>query len=108
MDDLTINAFSITAMLACNVGELLLFHLNLGDVTDDHDKTLLYQFFYRLKFSAEIMMKMRTVDPVQDAIITENVLAIFGVFVPLITSGTIYFTGMEWLDSLGEVLNGLM
>lgn len=53
-------------------------------------------------------MKQRSVDPIQDAIVSENILSIVGVFVPLMTSGTIYLCGMEWIDNVGEMINGIL
>jgi hypothetical protein len=35
-------------------------------------------------------------------------LAVCGVVIPLLSSGTIYFVGMEWLDMVGELMNGVL
>jgi hypothetical protein len=107
-DTLTITPLSLTAIVACNVGELVLFYLNLGDVTEDDGLSIPRKLFHRIQFSIDILLKKRSVDPIQDAIITENILAVCGVTIPLLSSGTIYFLGMEWLDMVGELMNGIL
>lgn len=53
-------------------------------------------------------MKKESVDPIQDAIITENVLAVLGVTMPVATSFLCYLTGLAWLDLVGEMCNGVV
>ena len=55
-----------------------------------------------------IILKKDSVDPIQDAIITENVLAVMGVSMPVITSFLCYATGFGWLDCVGEFSNGIV
>ena len=54
------------------------------------------------------ILKKESVDPIQDAIITENVLAVMGVAMPVITSFLCYSTGLGWIDSVGEISNGFI
>lgn len=51
-------------------------------------------------------MKKKSVDPIQDAIITENVLALMGVSMPIFTSLMVYGSGLGWIDLIGEMSNG--
>lgn len=71
-----------------------------------------FAFFKKLiirsRLSARIILKKQSVDPIQDAIITENVLAVMGVSMPVITSFLCYATGFGWLDSVGEFSNGIV
>ena len=46
------------------------------------------------------------VDPIQSAIVVENVLAMVGVTMPILTSVLCYVTGAEWFDLIGEMLSG--
>lgn len=71
-----------------------------------------YSFFKRLmirsRLSYNIIFKKQSVDPIQDAIITENVLAVLGVGTPVLTSFLCYATGLAWFDLLGEFCNGIV
>lgn len=71
-----------------------------------------HSFFKRLllrsRLSFRIIFKKQSVDPIQDAIITENVLAVMGVGTPVLTSFLCYATGLGWIDLIGEFSNGVI
>jgi len=80
----------------------------MGDISEDQDYNVLSRMYYRMKLSADILAKKREVDPIMDAIVAENILSMVGVFVPLVTSGTIFMLGWEWVDNVGELINGIL
>jgi hypothetical protein len=49
-----------------------------------------------------------SIDPIQDIIVTENVLAIMGVSIPIISALCCYASGYFWLDYVGEMVNGVI
>ena len=103
-----ITSTALASIFACSFGEVFLFYKNMGDISDDADYNVISRMYYRMKISAEILAKRRAVDPIMDAIVAENILSMVGVFVPLVTSGTIYMFGLEWIDNVGELINGML
>ena len=53
-----------------------------------------------------VMTKKTKIDPIQSAIVNENVLSLMGVCMPIATSLLCYLTGASWVDLVGEMLNG--
>jgi Co/Zn/Cd efflux system component len=51
-------------------------------------------------------MKKKSIDAIQDAIITENVLAVMGVVTPIVTSFACMWTGINTFDLVGQMING--
>ena len=82
------------------------FYKNLGEISSDSNLPFAMRFRSRCRLSYRIITKMKYVDPIQDAIITENVLAIVGVSMPIFTSLAVYWTGLAWVDLVGEMSNG--
>jgi divalent metal cation (Fe/Co/Zn/Cd) transporter len=56
-DELTINTLSLASIVAVNIGELVLFYLNLGDVSEDDGYSVPMKLYMRMKFSTEILLK---------------------------------------------------
>jgi hypothetical protein len=83
-----------------------LYYKNLGDISPDRHLGLVGKIRERMKITYQVVLKKKSIDPIQDAIVTENVLALMGVTMPIITSFSCYLTGLGWLDLLGEVCNG--
>lgn len=103
-----ITSTALASIFACSFGEVFLFYKNMGDISEDQDYNVLSRMYYRMKLSADILAKKREVDPIMDAIVAENILSMVGVFVPLVTSGTIFMLGWEWVDNVGELINGIL
>ena len=60
----------------------------------------------RCKLSYSVIMKKKSIDAIQDAIITENVLAVMGVVTPIITTFACKWTGLFYFDLIGQMING--
>lgn len=61
-----------------------------------------------MKVSKALITNKISIDPIQDIIVTENVLAIMGVCIPIVSAFGCYLTGIYYLDYLGEMLNGVI
>lgn len=62
----------------------------------------------RVKLAYSVLRKRTKIDPIQHTIVNENVLAIMGVCMPIMTSIGAYSTGYGGLDLIGEMLNGVV
>lgn len=51
-------------------------------------------------------MKKKSIDAIQDVIITENVLAVMGVVTPIVTTFACMWTGINTFDLVGQMING--
>lgn len=60
----------------------------------------------RCGLSYSVIMKKKSIDAIQDAIITENVLAVMGVVTPIVTSFACKWSGLGIFDSIGQMING--
>ena len=90
------------------MGEFFLFYKNLGNIRDDTDLPVSKRVSHRLKLAYNILKDKITVDPLQEVVVSENVLAITGVCIPIITSSLCYTTGHIWFDTVGEIMNGIV
>lgn len=64
--------------------------------------------FNRAKVAKALITNKINIDPIQDIIISENVLAMMGVSLPILSALGCYATGFFWFDYAGEMLNGLI
>lgn len=62
----------------------------------------------RVRLAYNVLRKRTKIDPIQHTIVNENVLAIMGVCMPIMTSVGAYATGIGGLDLIGEMLNGVV
>lgn len=85
-----------------------MFYKNLGDVIKNNKSSIFKCSIEKAKLSFEIMTKKKTIDPIQDAIVSENVLALAGVSMPLLSSIICFTTGTGWADLFGQAGNGLV
>ena len=93
-------------MATSSLIECYLFYKNLGDLTDDKTLPFHKKIINRVKLSYNIVQKKETIDPIQDVVITENVLAVIGITMPIFTSFLCLTTGMDFFDFLGGMVNG--
>jgi hypothetical protein len=77
-------------------------------ILGDQALTFYQRVFNRIKVAKALITNRVSIDPIQDIIITENVLAMMGVSLPIISALCCYATGHFWIDHVGEMLNGLI
>ncbi|OMJ84137.1 hypothetical protein SteCoe_14829 [Stentor coeruleus] len=106
--ELHFNTTSLSIILLSSIGEFYLYYKNLGDISNDNNLPFYRRWIDRSKLSYSIILKKKSIDPIQDAIVTENVLAITGVSMPILTSLACYATGLNWIDLVGEASNGIV
>jgi hypothetical protein len=62
----------------------------------------------RVKCAKALVLNHVKIDAIQDTIVTENVLAIMGASLPVLSTLACYVTGANWIDYIGEMLNGVI
>ena len=90
----------------CSMGEFYLFYKNLGDIETYPGNNILVQFYRRVILAFKVLSKWHPVDPIQVVVVSENVTSVLGMSLPLITSFMAYFTGWNFLDMVGGIMNG--
>lgn len=103
---LTLTPLSLSAIMLSSVGEFYIWFKNMGDLKEEDKEGVVQKVLDRTRMSRDIIRGKRQVDPIQSAIVMENILALLGVSMPLVTSTLCYATGLVWLDLVGEMLNG--
>ena len=78
----------------------------MGDCYNEPPMSFTQSVASRVKLSWQIANEKVRIDPIQQAIVNENVLAIMGVCMPIVTSLACYATSNNIFDLIGEMLNG--
>ena len=78
----------------------------MGDISKDHHLAFFKRLYLRCGLSFNVIMKRKSIDAIQDAIITENVLAVMGVVTPIVTTFACMWTGINTFDLVGQMING--
>ena len=89
-------------------GEFFLFYKNLGDIDSFSHLGFGRRALKRFKLALSVIKNKVSIDPIQDTIIVENMMAVTGVCLPIFTSFLCYFTGLNFFDKAGSVLNGFL
>jgi len=103
---LTLTIPALAAITLCSVGEFYLFYKNLGDIETYPGHNVFVQFFKRGVLAIKVLSRLHPADPIQVVVVSENVTAVLGMSLPLLTSFVTYFTGLTFLDEVGCILNG--
>jgi divalent metal cation (Fe/Co/Zn/Cd) transporter len=107
LNPLSLSVTYIQVIAASSIGEFYLYYKNLETLSKEDPNDPFYKkLLHRSKVSYSIVLKKKCVDPIQDVIITENVLAVLGVTIPIFTSLICYSTGIGSIDLFGQFLNG--
>ncbi|CAG9316901.1 SLC30A9_2 [Blepharisma stoltei] len=106
---LTITPASFSLIFLSSFVEFWLFYKNLGNIKEFPASLSFKESLKgRLKLSYDIITQKIDIDPIQNAIAIENVLAVMGVCTPIATSALYYVTNLWWLDPLGQAINGVI
>lgn len=103
---LTLTIPALAAITICSAGEFFLFYQNLGDIETYPGRNVFVQFYKRGVLAVKVLSKLHPADPIQVAVVSENVTAVLGMSLPLMTSFVTYFTGWTFLDEVGCIMNG--
>ncbi|CAG9315713.1 SLC30A9_1 [Blepharisma stoltei] len=107
--ELTLNFWSLLSITASSVAEFYVTYKNLGDISSEPAaNNVIKRIIERTALLYKIWKQHYLVDPIQHAIINENIISIAGVIIPITTSFICYYTGWIWLDIMGRMLNGLL
>ncbi|OMJ93360.1 hypothetical protein SteCoe_3716 [Stentor coeruleus] len=107
-DTLELNNLSLSSIIISSFGEFYLFYKNLGDIQNFSEYNILKGITKRISLAYNVIANKITIDPIQDAIVNENILAITGVCLPIFTSLMCYISGFGIFDTIGSVLNGVL
>mmetsp|Transcript_1770 Transcript_1770/g.3816 ORF Transcript_1770/g.3816 Transcript_1770/m.3816 type:complete len:413 (-) Transcript_1770:2168-3406(-) len=126
VDHINLTPLSLSAIVLSSFGEFYLFYKNVGDVLNNEglklnldqskvsfilgDSVLSFhrRVYNRIKVARALITNKVSIDPIQDIIVTENVLAMMGVSLPILSALGCYLTGLNWIDYLGEMMNGVI
>lgn len=94
--------------MLCSLGEVYLFHKNLGDIQSFPHRNFFTQLGLKVHLAWRVLTKQHPTDPIQLIVVSENVTSVLGMSMPLLASFLTYFTGLTMLDQLGCILNGFV
>lgn len=103
---LSLSVWARQAISLCSFGEFYLFFKNLGDIDTNPPSSFLRTFYRRVLLAMKILTRKQPADPIQVMVVSENVISVVGMSLPLLSSFIAYFTGFNWLDTASGVVNG--